>query len=385
MTHSSAEAPPSNGRRYGSGLSSHPEPAVAVAEAIGSVLEDIGLGPDLAVVIVSGAMAVHLADAMEAVDSLLQPTRSLAVTAVGLLAGSEELETADAITVWAGHTGPVQSVRFASLPGDPPIVAGFPEEMEPGSTMIVFADPYTFDVNALLRRLADGHPEIEVVGGLASLGPGANQLWLDDSEYRDGAVGVVLPPGVGLPVVSQGCRPVGKPWTVTAGSGQLIQELGGAPALDRLNEMVAALEPRDRLCASQGLHIGMVANEQAEEFERGDFLIRGVLGADRAKGAIAVGAEVVVGQTVQFQVRDAESAHEDLRELLAGQRAAGALVFTCNGRGSHLFAEPNHDAAMVSEHTAGGVAGMFCAGELGPIGPVNAIHGFTATVLLFNS
>jgi small ligand-binding sensory domain FIST len=193
-----------------------------------------------------------------------------------------------------------------------------------------------------------------------------------------------LPPGVVAPVVSQGCRPVGKPWTITASSGQMIQQLGGAPALDRLNEMVAELSTRDRLCASQGLHIGIVVNEQSTVFERGDFLIRGVLGADRENGWVAVGAEVAVGQTVQFQVRDAASAHEDLEHLLPDTAlAAGALVFTCNGRGAHLFAEPSHDAALISEATTGGVAGMFCAGELGPIGQVNAVHGFTAMVLLF--
>ena len=152
--------------------------------------------------------------------------------------------------------------------------------------------------------------------------------------------------------------------------------------------MINGLNPRDRLCASQGLHLGLVANEQTEHFDQGDFLIRGVLGADRQSGAVAVGAIVRPGQTVQFQVRDAESAHDDLVALLARNAGAtppaGALVFTCNGRGSHLFAEPHHDAGLINECTNGrGVAGMFCAGELGPIGPLNAVHGFTATVLLF--
>lgn len=370
--------------RYGSGLSTHPEPAVAVAEAIGTVLEAVGEAPDLAVVLASGSMCGHLSDAMEAVHALIQPTVALAGTAAGVLGGAEEIESGDAITVWAGRTGPVTPCRFEIIPGAAPVAAGLPADLADGSMLMVLADPYSFPVEALIGQLEADHPSVQLAGGLVSAGQNENQIWLDDTEFRDGAVGVVLPPGTANPVVSQGCRPIGRPWTVTGGEGQFIAELGGAPALDRVNEMVADLSPRDRLCASQGLHLGMVANEVSEQFERGDFLIRGVLGADRAKGSIAVGAEVIVGQTVQFQVRDAESAHDDLVELLPDDRSSGALVFTCNGRGSHMFAEPNHDAALVSEATNGGVAGMFCAGELGPIGTINAVHGFTATVLLFN-
>lgn len=370
--------------QYASGLSTHPEPAVAVAEAIGSVLEAVGEAPDLAVVLASGSMCAHLPDAMEAVHTLMRPASALAGTAVGVLAGAEEVESGDAITVWAGRTGAVSPCRFEVIPGAAPAIAGLPATIEQGSMLMLLADPYSFAVDALIAQLADEHPTVQLAGGLLSAGPSQNRLWLDNVEHQGGAVGVILPPGVAQPVVSQGCRPIGSPWTVTAGEGQFIVELGGVPALDRVNETITDLSPRDRLCASQGLHLGMVANEVSEEFQRGDFLIRGVLGADRAKGSIAVGAEVAVGQTVQLQVRDAESAHEDLAELLPSDRSSGALVFTCNGRGSHLFAEPNHDAALVSEATTGGVAGMFCAGELGPIGALNAVHGFTATVLLFS-
>jgi small ligand-binding sensory domain FIST len=59
------------------------------------------------------------------------------------------------------------------------------------------------------------------------------------------------------------------------------------------------------------------------------------------------------------------------------------LVFTCNGRGSYLFGEPNHDAALVADHAGPATAGFFCAGELGPIGGANFLHGFTASILVF--
>jgi small ligand-binding sensory domain FIST len=185
-------------------------------------------------------------------------------------------------------------------------------------------------------------------------------------------------------VVSQGCRPVGQPFTVTQAERNMLYELAGRPALERLLEMVDQLPPSERALAARGLHCGVVIDEHKLDFRRGDFLIRGVLGADRSAGAVAVGDAVPVGATVQFQVRDAASADEDLCELLAGQEADGALVFTCNGRGRQLFGQPDHDAAAVARSLdTAAVAGMFCAGEVGPIGGHNHLHGFTASMALF--
>jgi small ligand-binding sensory domain FIST len=185
------------------------------------------------------------------------------------------------------------------------------------------------------------------------------------------------------PVVSQGCRPIGEPYVVTKADRNIILELGGRPALDRLREIVGALDVEDQVLVQHGLHVGCVVDESKEVFDRGDFLIRNVLGADQEAGAVAVGEMVEVGATVQFQVRDAASADRDLRDLLAGEEADGALLFTCNGRGSHLFGEPDHDAAIIDAVTGGATAGMFCAGELGPVGGRSFLHGFTASVALF--
>jgi small ligand-binding sensory domain FIST len=172
--------------------------------------------------------------------------------------------------------------------------------------------------------------------------------------------------------------------TVTKSDGRVIYELAGRPALERLVELLENLEPGERELAQNGIHLGRVIDEHKVEFDRGDFLIRNVLGGDREIGAIAVGDDVEVGATVQFQVRDAESADQDLRELLTGRRAKGALVFTCNGRGVHLFGTPDHDAQLINAHVDGGAtAGMFCAGEVGPIGDRSFLHGFTASMLLF--
>ncbi len=186
-------------------------------------------------------------------------------------------------------------------------------------------------------------------------------------------------------MVSQGCRPIGRPLVVTRSDGNMIQELAGRPAYEQLAKLVTGLTTNDRMLASKGLHIGRVIDEHQSVFGRGDFLIRGVLGVDPATGSVAVGDVIPVGSTTQFQVRDAESADEDLRQLMEGQAADGALLFTCNGRGRHLFSVPNHDAALVSQMLDGApLGGMFCAGEIGPVGGRSFVHGFTASLALFH-
>jgi small ligand-binding sensory domain FIST len=257
----------------------------------------------------------------------------------------------------------------------------------------MICDPFTFPPGDLLTHLNEHVPGTTVMGGLASGGLTRRQsrLFLDGRVLSQGAVGVRLPGASADLLVSQGCRPVGDPYTVTRAEANVILELGGRPPLKRLEDLVAALPAGDRELLTRGVHMGMVINEYLAELRQGDFLIRGVLGADPDSGAIAVGDEVQVGQTVQFHVRDAASADEDLRcaleretAALGGRAAAGALLFTCTGRGSHLFAEPSHDAGLLAKALGEiPVAGCFCAGEIGPVGGQNYLHGFTASIALF--
>ena len=214
-------------------------------------------------------------------------------------------------------------------------VRGLPASMAGDTTprtLLLVADPFSTPVDGFLESAPETYPGLRVVGGLASAarGPGGNRLVLDDQVFTDGAVGVLLAPEDGAnAVVSQGCRPIGQPLTVTKSEGRVIYELAGRPALERLVELLEKLEPDDRALAQQGIHLGRVIDEHKADFGRGDFLIRTVLGGDREVGAIAVGDEIEVGATVQFQVRDAVSADEDLRELLtgtAGERRARVHV-----------------------------------------------------------
>jgi small ligand-binding sensory domain FIST len=376
---------------FAAALSEHPSGAHAVGEVVGTVLESLGEGPDLAVVFVTEAHGGALEDIAGVVRSALRPGVLLGATAVSVLGGAREVEEHPGVSLWAARLPvPAVAVRLEAVTADDGLaVVGMPEAAGEAGTLVLVPDPFSFPADSLLDRLADLAPGLKVVGGMASAarGPGGNRLVLDDRVFTDGAVGALLDRSVRVDtVVSQGCRPIGQPLTVTRAERNVVYELAGRPALERLRETIAALAPEDRELAATGIHLGRVIDERAVDFARGDFLIRAVLGADRGVGAIAVGDQVEVGSTVQFQVRDAASADEDLRALLAGRSADGALVFTCNGRGMGLFGVPDHDAGVVADHlsSAAANAGMFCAGELGPVGGRSFVHGYTASVALFS-
>jgi len=313
----------------------------------------------------------------------------------GVAGGAREVESSPAVSLWlAADLGPVETfamdfVRTASGGA----FGGYRFGPGPAGVRLMICDPFTFPAGDLLAHLNEHVPGALVLGGMATGGlrSGQSLLFLDGQVLTHGAVGAHLP-GAGIrPLVAQGCRPVGDPYTITRADGNLIVELGGRPPLSRLRDLAAALPVRDQELLARGAHLGLVIDEYQAEPGQGDFLIRGIIGADPGSGAIAVGAEVDAGQTVQFHVRDADSADEDLRRALereaaalGGRRAAGALLFTCTGRGSRMFAAPDHDAGLVAT-TLGEIplAGFFCDGELGPVGRQNFLHTFTASIALF--
>ena len=185
--------------------------------------------------------------------------------------------------------------------------------------------------------------------------------------------------------MSQGCRPIGRPLVVTRAERNVVYELAGQPALERLMEMARnGMSESDIRLINQGLHLGLVIDEHKADFGRGDFLVRNVIGADQSNGAIGVGDVVEVGTTVQFHVRDADAADEDLRELLGPAPPMGRCCSPATAGASRLFATPNHDAEVVGDSLGDPpVAGFFAAGELGPVGGRNFMHGFTASIALF--
>jgi small ligand-binding sensory domain FIST len=376
--------------RYAAALSLHPIPAHAVGEVAGSVLEQLdGEPPDLVVYFASPHFVGALDDMSAALARLLEPGALIGMTTAAVIGGAFEAELVPGLAVWAGCLdGPVTPVglTMVSTP-DGPAVSGWPDDEDDASTLILLADPFTFPVESFIDRLAESQPDLQVIGGLASAapGPGGNRLALGGSLQYEGAVGVLL--GAESPVravVSQGCRPVGSAYIVTDAEDNLIRELGGMPALERLAEVANALSDDDRLLLSHGLQIGIVVDEHQADFGRGDFLVRSVLGASKTDGAITVGTTVEIGRTVQFQVRDAIAADEDLRAMLADAEGGSALLFTCTGRGEQLFGVPSHDAEVIEEMLGPiPLAGGFCSGEIGPVGGHNHVHAFTASLALF--
>lgn len=361
--------------------------AAAAADTLTAAFE--GRPPSL---VVFFATAAHLAG-MEALGAVLaqrlDPEVLLGVGAVSVIGGRRELEEVPAVVAWAADIEAPTPVRFGpALTREHSPLADLPAfDRRRRRTLVLLADPFSFPTDRLLREIDATCPHLRVIGGLASAGnqPGQNRFVLGGEVFDDGAVGLLFPAGEAVTtVVSQGCRPIGHPYIVTRGERNLIHELAGRPALERLQEIIEGLDGADRALAQRGLHIGIVVNEHKLDFDRGDFLVRGVLGIDRESRGLAVGDVVETGTSVQFQVRDAASADVDLSHLMSGAAADAALLFTCNGRGRRLFGVDDHDAAVVSEAIAPApVAGMFCAGEFGPVGRRSFVHGFTASVALF--
>jgi len=332
---------------------------------------------------------------LAAVTAQLGPVPLIGCVAEGVASGTREVESEPAVSLWlAAGLGPVETfamgfVRTASGGA----YGGYRFEPDRSGVCLMICDPFTFPAEHLLGHLNTNVPGTLVMGGIASGGLARRQarMFLDGRVVSEGAVGAYLAGAEIHPLVSQGCRPVGDPYTVTRADGNVVYELGGRPPVTRLRELAAELTGRDRDLLTEGLQVGMVINEYGGERRQGDFLIRNVVGADPQSGAMAVGDEVEVGQTLQFHVRDADSADEDLQRTLereatalAGHRAAGALLFTCNGRGTRLFSGPDHDTGLLAKVLGGiPVAGFFCAGELGPVGGQNYLHAFTASIALF--
>jgi small ligand-binding sensory domain FIST len=323
----------------------------------------------------------------------------LGCTGEGIIGLDQELEGQPAVSVWAAGLPGVTLTPFHATfehAGDGLRVAGLPapESVTTPALFLLLAEPFSTPGSEFLGLLDHQYPGVKAVGGMSSGGraPGENRLLIGNTVAAEGVVGVALSGNLPIAtVVSQGCRPVGGRFLITRAEGNVIFELGGRPAFACLQDMYAALSTSEQELARRGLHLGLTINEAQSQFERGDFLVRGLVGADQQEGSLAVGDLVHEGQTVQFHIRDRESASEDLNTLLTAHTQAGqmappeaALLFSCNGRGRRLFGRAHHDATMVRARLGKiPVAGFFAQGEIGPVGGTNFLHGFTASLAIF--
>jgi len=285
-----------------------------------------------------------------------------------------------------------EQVEEANGPGYWALETGLAAEQING--WLAVADPFQMDAEAWLRGWNEAYAPKPIVGGLASgdFSQRTTQLYLDGDVFEEGGVAVAVAGDVELQsVISQGCTPIGQTWTITKVEGNILHKIANRPAYEVLQDTFLALSEQDQRKTRGNLFVGLVVNEYLEDFHRGDFLVRNILGGDPQSGSLAIGAVAREGQTMQFQRRDAAAATEDMTALLeqlaqrlAGRDIYGGCLCTCNGRGHRLFGHPNHDAGLVREKLgAVTLAGFFCNGEIGPIGEKNFLHGYTASLALF--
>jgi len=383
--------------RFADGLAMGSDLVEAAERAVGQALSRLSGEADLVCFFICGDDPDDVARAGERAMRLAPEAHVIGCSATGVIGDGQGVELTSAVSAWAATLDGAELTTFALetlTAEDRFVVVGLPERTSDDHVAILLADPYTFPTDAFVERSADVLGDLPLIGGLANgmRGRGSVRLFADGEIYSEGAIGVLLSGSVRVStVVSQGCRPIGPTMVVTRSEENLLLELAGQPALARLEDIVSELDEDDRDLVAAGLQIGVAMDEYAERHERGDFLIRGVIGIDPEREAVAIGDVVDVGRTVRFHVRDAATADEDLYDLLDAHREElgridGALLFSCNGRGSAMFGTADHDPVALRD-TLGpiGVAGFFAAGEVGPVGGQNHVHGFTASVLIFST
>jgi len=370
----------------------------ALDEACGQLDEALGgRRPHLLVVFFTSHHTSHTKGLREGLVERLCPDVLMGCAASGVIAGRTEAEHRAGLVLWGAHWPGVELTPFALRPVhgmSTPTLEGWPDPADVGRTagFLALADPFSAPSEVLLPEFSRRFPKQVLVGGLASSTTSTHEgrLLTTDGVLREGLVGVAVGGSVQVDtIVSQGCRPVGHHFVITAGDQHMIHELGGKPALEQLQATMAEADERAQKLMEQGaLHVGRVVDERKSSFAPGDLLVRNLLGFDPTTQSIAISDHVHPGQTIQFMVRDPAAAHADLETLLEPERddptPLGALLFSCNGRGSGFFGHPNHDVDTL--HAAVGVvptAGFFAAGEFGPVGGQPFLHGLTASIALF--
>ncbi len=368
---------------------------------VSGLLEQIGGPPDLCFMFASAHFEDRLERLTPQIAGLVKPRAFLGATVEGVIAHDIEHEHGPAVALWGARL-PGASVSTFHLTNDDLKRLNTPDELrdylnvpaDAEPTFFVLADPYSGGAAAMrfLEQVSIVFGPRPVIGGMASSAdePGQNRLIFDGHVMHSGIVGAAVWGDVVVaPIVSQGCRPVGRRMQVTKSEHNIIHELGGKPPADVLNEVLNELAPDDlELVRSVGPLIGRLvpaAEQSVSVDDASSFVVRNPLGLD--EHGLSVNDLMPAGAVIQFCVRDAASADQNLAQALAEgvpRGSAGALLFSCSGRGSRLFAYRHHDARAVADHTrTAGVAGAFLAGEFGPIGERNFLHGFTASIAVF--
>jgi small ligand-binding sensory domain FIST len=387
---------------WASALSEAKETGSAIEEASAKIAMELGAGgaPDLIIAFVSP----HHGEAYESLAADLSHAFPRALvfgsSAAGVIGGGHEVEDRAGLSLTAAVLPGVtlKPLVFADTPEEGPESSadawrarvGLGADADPQFLLLV--DPFTFDAGPLVAGLDAAYPTGRKIGGLASggSGPGQNALWVGRELHRVGAVGVAMTGDIAVDtIVSQGCRRIGDPMPITRADGHVVRELGGKEPVGVMRALFEGLDARDKELFRHSLFIGLEMEEGKIEFHDGDFLMRNIVGVDPNSGALAVGAKVRQWQVLQFLLRDAKTAEHDLTaqlERFRGPQPAGALLFSCTGRGQQLFGRPDHDTDLFRARVgAVPLGGFFCNGEIGPVGGQTFLHGYTSAFGLFRN
>ncbi len=373
----------------------------AFTSAAEEIKEALGSAPDLLICFISPSFKNNYSDVTELAKNCLSPQHFIACTAGGIIGGGLELEREPAIALAAALLPDVKVTTFhiddKDMPdGDAPQTAWeklVSVTFRDSPHFVLLPDPFSFRIDVLAEGLDFAFPGSVKIGGLASGAhqPNQNALFLNEKMYRTGAVGIALSGNIEVDsIVAQGCRPVGPTFRVTECQNNVLLELDGQPAVNALYSVLEKMSEKDQKLAKYSLFLGVVMDEFKDSFQHGDFLIRNILGLEPNSGALIVGELLRNERTVQFHLRDAETSSDDLSKMLKRYKETqpappeGALLFSCLGRGEHLYGIPNHDSDMFTESIGEiPLAGFFCNGEIGPVGGTTFLHGYTSSFAIF--
>ncbi|MBI1818500.1 MAG: FIST C-terminal domain-containing protein [Deltaproteobacteria bacterium] len=393
--------------KWASTVSDAPQLATAIADAGAALrLQLGGATPDLILAFISAHHHGEYERVPELIAAQFGNGLLLGCSAGGVIGGGKEIEQRPGVSLTAATLPGVDVAPFhvdagaMPTPNDPPAAwersLAVPNAIDPNATphFLLLPDPFSIDSEVLLRGLDRAYPASTKLGGLASGAqqPGANALFLGRALHRAGVVGVALSGDIAVDtIVAQGCRPIGQPMFITRCQQNLLWELDGQPAMQVLQDLYEQLEPEDQALIQHSLFLGIVMSEHQQQYRQGDFLIRNLIGTDPTRTALAVGALLRENSVVQFHLRDAKTSSEDLRQLLSRYRTQlstarprGALLFSCLGRGAHLYGRPDHDTDAFRQHIGDvPLGGFFCNGEIGPVHGSSFLHGYTSSFGVF--
>ncbi|MEL7504102.1 MAG: FIST N-terminal domain-containing protein [Cyanobacteria bacterium J06554_6] len=399
--------------KWASAISTRPSLELALQEVVDRTLAELQASPDLAIIFISSTFASEYPRVLPLLKAPLKGTHILGGSGSGVvgMSGSgrpSEIEDEPALSLTLAHLPGVDLRSFHlstdelpdldSPPSEWTDIVGVTPQEQPH--FILIADPFSSGMNDLLQGLDFAYPDAVKVGGQAGIESisRSSGLFCGKHLYREGVVGVALSGNIEMDaIVAQGCRPIGEAYRVTNGDRNVITEIesqaegtGVQTPLTALQAMFQTMDKEDRELAQQSLFIGIAQSGFKQKLERGDFLIRNLVGVDPKVGAVAIADHVRPGQIIQFHLRDADTSAEDLETLLEeykGDHAsppAGALLFACTGRGEGLYDQPNFDSDLFQEYLGPApLGGFFCNGEIGPVGKTTFLHGFTSVFGIF--